>query len=75
MISKTDKEAYDYRGSAKIFDPFVTGEMLSLNIRVKKIACPDQTRLAVFFELSPQPYSHKVWPTLAAIGKGFQCTH
>lgn len=64
---------YDYGGTAEIFDAFVTGEMLSLNIRVKKIPCPDQKRLAVFFELSPQPYSHEVWSALEGIGKGFQC--
>lgn len=64
---------HDYKGEANIFDPFVTGKMISLNIRVKKIACPDQARLAVFFELSPQPYSHELWPALAGIGEEFQC--
>jgi hypothetical protein len=65
--------ACDYQGNAKIFDPFVTGEMLSLNIRVTNIACPDQDRLAVFFELSPQPYSHPVWSALKGIREGFRC--
>ncbi len=72
ILAAADTE-YDYEGNAQIFDPFVTGKMISLNIRIKMIACPDQVRLAVFFELSPQPYSHDVWATLAGIGEEFQC--
>jgi hypothetical protein len=72
ILAAADSD-YDYKGEAKIFDSFVTGKMISLNIRVKKIACPDQVRLAVFFELSPQPYSQDVWATLAGIGEEFQC--
>jgi hypothetical protein len=63
----------DYMGTARVFDPFVTGEMLSLNVRVKEISCPGQSRLAVIFELSPQPYTHPVWIGLAGIRDGFRC--
>ncbi len=75
-VSLTEAEIdteYDYEGSASIFEPFVTGKMLSLNIRVKRIACPDQKRLAIYFGISPQPYSDRVWRPLKGIWEGFLC--
>ncbi len=64
----------DFEGGATIFDPFATGETLSLNIRVQQILCPDEGRLAVVFELSPQPFIHQVWSSLAGIREGFRCS-
>lgn len=72
-LEDADDAEYDYIGSAETFDSFVTGEMISLNIRVKGITCPEQERLAVFFELSPQPFAHNVWTTLSKIGEEFRC--
>lgn len=64
----------DFEGGATIFDPFATGETLSLNIRVQQILCPDEGRLAVVFELSPQPFIHQVWSSLEGIREGFRCS-
>lgn len=73
LMAADTETAYDYEGSAKILEPFVTGKMISLNIRIKQIACPEQEHMAVFFELSPQPYSHDIWSSLAGIREGFRC--
>jgi hypothetical protein len=64
----------DLIGGATIFDPFATGETISLNIRVQQILCPGEGGLAVVFELSPQPYDHTVWSTLIGIRAGFRCS-
>lgn len=62
-----------FTGTARTFDPFVTAANLDLNVRIRQHACPDQERLAVLFELSPQPFDHGVWTDLAAIREGFGC--
>jgi hypothetical protein len=58
-------------GTAKIFEPFVTGKALTLNIRVNVIPCGEEK--AVFFEISPQPAGHPVWSSLQEIRSGFRC--
>lgn len=70
--SGSDSDA-DYVGSAKIFDPFVTSDMISLNLRVEKVLCSEEHRLAVFFGLSPKPSGDPVWSDVAAIRQGFRC--
>jgi hypothetical protein len=75
-LAKTEGDVdskIDYMGTASIFDPFVTGEVILLYIRVKQISCPGEGRLAVIFELSPQPYTHSVWAILKGIREGFRC--
>ncbi len=67
------KAGPDYSGSAEVFDPFVTAKMISLNIMIKRIVCAKQDRLAVIFELSPQPLEHAVWSELDGIRSGFRC--
>ena len=74
VATKTTEPEIDYVGTAKIFDPFVTRDTVSLNFRIQQIRCPDQERLAVVFELSPQPFTHNVWLTLTGIREGFRCS-
>lgn len=69
-----DDSEIDFKGGATVFDPFATGESISLNIRVKQTSCLEEGRLAVVFELSPQPLIHQVWSSLAGIRDGFRCS-
>ena len=66
--------ALRFRGVALTFDPFVTREPVTLNIRVQAWPCVKQERMVVLFELSPQPETHEVWKTLQEIRQGFRCT-
>ena len=61
------------QGRAAIFEPFVTGTSVVLNIRVTEIACAAVGHRAVIFEISPQPFSHPVWGTLELIREGTRC--
>ncbi|MCP4897930.1 MAG: hypothetical protein GY906_13240 [bacterium] len=63
----------DVIGKAEVFDSFVTAGKITLHVRVKQVVCAEEDRLAVILELSPQPYSHKVWTDLGVIRGGFQC--
>lgn len=69
-----DDRVFNLVGTAETFDPFVTKAQLTLNMRVTEISCPTEDRLAVFFELSPQSYDHRVWTELTGIREGFRCS-
>lgn len=62
-----------FHGEAETLDAFVTRKPVLLNVHVEIRRCEDEKRLAVFFELSPQPDSHAIWETLAQIRQGFRC--
>ncbi len=66
-------ESVEYLGTATTVDAFVTHEPVTLNVRVRWVRCPDDDRLAVIFEFSPQPHGHHVWRDLIAIRDGFRC--
>jgi len=62
-----------FRGRAETFDAFVTREQISLNVGGGLVECATQGHRAVLFALSPQPFDHPVWKTLASIVEGFRC--
>jgi hypothetical protein len=63
-----------FEGTVDTYDPFVTRNMLELNLRVEVLTCGAEARKAIFFELSPQPESHTVWKSLEEIRDGFRCS-
>jgi len=74
-LAEVRRDRFELTGTVQTFDPFVTKEQLKLNVRVIEIECPEQGRLAVYFELSPQASDHGVWIELAQIREGFRCSH
>jgi hypothetical protein len=62
-----------FEGTIDTFDSFASLEAITLNFRAEVIPCSAEGRLAVFFELSPQPTTHEVWTDLHDIRKGFRC--
>lgn len=72
-VDTPEGEPLRFTGTIDTFDSFVTQEPISLNFRAEVIACAAQGRVAVFFELSPQPTTHAVWTDLQKIREGFRC--
>lgn len=52
---------------------YMAQKPIHLNVKVHVRTCSGKNNTFVFFELSPQPYSHKVWRTMDQIWQGFKC--
>lgn len=63
-----------FEGKVEAYDPFKTHQRQTLNMRGNVFRCPAQGRTVVFFQVSPQPTTHKVWQTLQQIRDGFRCS-
>jgi hypothetical protein len=74
-ITKVETETNDtetYRGTITILDYLnITYPALTLNCIIHKKECDKHT--AIIFEMSPQPFGHKVWQQLNQIEEGFTC--
>jgi hypothetical protein len=63
-----------FEGKVEAYDPFKTHQRQTLNMRGNVFRCPAQGRTVVFFQISPQLETHKVWQTLKQIRDGFRCS-
>jgi hypothetical protein len=61
--SEGSKEAA-FTGKAEIPDMFFTFGPITLHAKVQVKTYPAKNKTLVFFEFSPQPYTHKVWKLL-----------
>lgn len=61
-----------YVGTITMTD-YMTQNPLVLNCKVHVKSCPGQNRTFVFHELSPQPFSHKIWEELDKLWLEFKC--
>jgi hypothetical protein len=52
---------------------FLSRKPITLLARINTWYCPDSKKAFVFFELSPQPFTHKVWTSLDQLRKDFKC--
>ncbi|MEO9969354.1 MAG: hypothetical protein ABJG15_05920 [Hyphomonadaceae bacterium] len=66
-------EGMSLDGRVETLDAFATQSPVGLNAHVDAVPCPDQSRLALIFGFSPQPYAHENWRALDTIRAGFQC--
>ncbi|MBI3548398.1 MAG: hypothetical protein HY078_05015 [Elusimicrobia bacterium] len=62
-------------GEAKVetYDPFVTGQAITLNARHRTLKCDAEKRNAVLVALSPRPFADPVWKTLDDRLSEFKC--
>ncbi|MBO9205471.1 MULTISPECIES: hypothetical protein [Niastella] len=65
-----DKETYN--GTISMLN-YLNQQPVKLNCTIHVKYCPAQQRTAVFIEVSPQPYSHKVWTELNQLVNTFEC--
>lgn len=52
---------------------FLSRKPITLFARINTRLCPDTEKAFVFFELSPQPFTHQVWTSLGQLWKDFKC--
>lgn len=74
-FNKTDTAAGDtetYIGIVKMLD-YMTQQPITLNCIVHIAACTGQNKTVIFYELSPQAFSHSVWQSFTTLRNGFKC--
>ena len=55
-----------------MFD-YHTQQPMTLNCLIHVKECKDQKHTAVYFEVSPKPFTHPVWKKMNQIGDSFDC--
>ncbi len=61
-----------FSGTIYMLD-YMSQKPVRLHAKVHVRACPGKNNTFVFFELSPQPFSHKIWRALGRLWQGFKC--
>lgn len=64
---KSNNNGKSYEGQISIFDAFFLKEKITLNMRVITSYCATDERHIVYFQYSPQPFSHELWDEMKAI--------
>ena len=72
-IKESGPGTQTFEGTVDILD-YMTLKPISLNVSVRIKYCKEQDRTFVFHELSPQPYSDKVWGRLNYLWATLRCT-
>ena len=65
-LKSSDKGA-SYQGQIQIFDAFFLKEQITLNLRVIPTYCKVDERYVVYFQFSPQAFTHELWATMKTI--------
>jgi hypothetical protein len=55
------------------YDPFVTGQPLTLHLIAHAQECPRRKKHAMIFQVSPQPAGTPIWRALANVASTFRC--
>ncbi|MEQ1587975.1 MAG: hypothetical protein ABL895_18980 [Cyclobacteriaceae bacterium] len=61
-----------FTGTVTMMD-YMTGKPITLHCRVRARSCNEPGKEFVFFELSPQPYTHSIWKSLDQLWQDFDC--
>lgn len=78
-ISVTTKVKVDPSGTQPAFTgtitmmDYMTGKPITLQGRVRVKSCNEPDKAFVFFELSPQPFTHSIWKSLDQLWQDFAC--
>lgn len=65
-------EKKTFYGSVYMFD-YLTDKPITLYCKVHLKSCEGQNNTFVFYEISPKPYTDKVWQSLDALWTNFSC--
>ena len=70
---KTDtRDLETYSGTINMLD-YMTQSPMILNVFIHVKSCPVQNHTALFFEISPKPFSHLIWQKLNQLWTDFDC--
>ncbi|MGB8191167.1 MAG: hypothetical protein WCF67_04565 [Chitinophagaceae bacterium] len=61
-----------FSGTVEMLD-YMQLKTITLNCMVHVRSCPEDKKTIVFYELSPQPYTHSVWLDLDKLWLDFAC--
>jgi hypothetical protein len=61
-----------FTGTITMLD-YMTRKPITLHGRVRIVPCNEPGKEIVFFELSPQPFTHTVWKSLDQLWQEFEC--
>lgn len=71
-IESLKKSSYSFGGTVQMFD-YMAQKPITLNVKIRKKICPENRRMALLFEISPQPEDHFIWRNFEGIWNGFNC--
>lgn len=61
-----------YTGTVYMKD-YMSRQPITLNCKMYSKTCVETGKTVVFFELSPQPFTHDIWRSLDQLWKDFKC--
>jgi hypothetical protein len=70
--NKDNGDIKTYAGTIKMLD-YIEQKPIILNCKVHLKSCLGQNKTFIFYELSPQPLSHKIWLSLDQLWLDFKC--
>jgi hypothetical protein len=72
-VDVTTPAGREWTGTVRTFDIFTTQQPIRLNVRIDIQGCTEKGHLAVFFQLSPQPFRNAIWAVLGDVRQDFRC--
>lgn len=66
------KDTETYSGKVDMLD-YMSQQPMILNIVIHEMACPDQDKTAIIFEVSPKNANDSIWQKLDRLWMGFDC--
>ncbi|WP_290795351.1 hypothetical protein [Flavihumibacter sp. UBA7668] len=71
--TKGEGDVNTFEGTVKMLD-YMTEKLIILNVKVHLKSCATLKNTYIFYELSPQPYSHTIWKSLNQLWVNFKCS-
>lgn len=72
VLESGQKPSHEFTASVDMLD-YMSVRPVKLNIKVHVKDCLVEGKKAVFFSISPQPLSHRIWKQFAEVKEGFKC--
>jgi len=71
-VAKDKGDERTFTGTIEMID-YMQQKPITLNCRAHLKYCKDEDKTIIFYELSPQPFTHTVWTSLNQLWLDFRC--
>lgn len=71
-VKKGNGDLETYTGTIEMMD-YLQLKPITLNCIVHLTRCAEENKTIIFYELSPQPFTHTIWEKLKLLWSGFTC--
>ena len=71
-MEKEKNDISTFTGTVSMLD-YMQQKPIVLNCKMHLASCPGENKTFVFYELSPQPFSHTVWLGFGTLWSDFKC--